>query len=87
MLSSIRENIERRLGIASRPALVKTAAAIENLTEFSGRYKNWRRNEVLDNYPFVENINAPFTPARRALPMLNLALISSAGAFMFSTNG
>ncbi len=85
MLSSIRENIERRLGIASRPALVKTAAAIENLTEFSGRYKNWRRNEVLDNYPFVENINAPFTPARRALPMLNLALISSAGAFVDGT--
>ncbi|CAN5576378.1 hypothetical protein BH18ACI1_BH18ACI1_12120 [soil metagenome] len=85
MLSSIRENIERRLGIASRPAPVKTAAAIENLTEFSGRYKNWRRNEVLNNYPFVENINAPFTPARRALPMLNLALISSAGAFINGT--
>ncbi len=85
MLSSIRENIERRLGIASRPAPVKTAAAIENLTEFSGRYKNWRRNEVLDNYPFIENINAPFTPARRALPMLNLALISSAGAFINGT--
>ncbi|MBA3632166.1 MAG: hypothetical protein H0W58_05050 [Acidobacteria bacterium] len=85
MLNSIRENIERRLGIASRPAPVKNAAPVENLAEFSGRYKNWRNNDNLDNYPFVENTNAPFTPARRALPMLNLALISSAGAFINGT--
>lgn len=37
---------------------------------------------TLANYPWVENIHAPFTPARRALPMLNLALISSAGAYI-----
>ncbi|MGI8638458.1 MAG: glycine/sarcosine/betaine reductase selenoprotein B family protein [Pyrinomonadaceae bacterium] len=86
MLNSIRENIERRLGIESRPAPVKNAAAVENPTEFSGRFKNWRSNENLDNYPFIENTNAPFTPARRALPMLNLALISSAGASINGTS-
>ena len=85
MLNSIRENIERRLGIASRPAPVKNAKIVEGLTEFSGRFKSWRANDKLDNYPFVENVNAPFTPARRALPMLNLALISSAGAYIDGT--
>ncbi len=85
MLNSIRENIERRLGIASRPAPVKNAKIVESLTDFSGRFKGWRANDDLDNYPFVENTNAPFTPARRALPMLNLALISSAGAYIDGT--
>jgi len=33
----------------------------------------------------VKNRRAPFTPARRALPMLNLALISSAGAYIDGT--
>ncbi|HEX8709203.1 MAG TPA: glycine/sarcosine/betaine reductase selenoprotein B family protein, partial [Pyrinomonadaceae bacterium] len=32
-----------------------------------------------------ENRHAPFTPARRALPMMNLALISSAGAYIDGT--
>lgn len=59
---------------------------IEKLNEFSGRYKDWNGNENLKNYPFVENENAPFTPARRALPMLNLALISSAGAYIDGTD-
>jgi D-proline reductase (dithiol) PrdB len=58
---------------------------IEKLGDFSGRYKNWRGGEDLANYPFVENKDAPFTPARRALPMLNLALISSAGAYIDGT--
>lgn len=58
---------------------------IEKLGDISGRYKNWRGNENLDNYPFVENVHAPFTPMRRALPMLNLALISSAGAYIDGT--
>ncbi len=86
MLNSIRENIERRLGIAPRPAPAMNDRIVESLTDFSGRYKNWRKSENLDNYPFVENINAPFTPMRRALPMLNLALISSAGAFIDGTD-
>lgn len=58
---------------------------IEKRGEFSDRFKRWNGNENLTNYPFVENKNAPFTPARRALPMLNLALISSAGAFIDGT--
>ncbi len=85
MLNSIRENIERRLGIAGRPAPVLNNRIVENANDFSGRFKNWRANDGLANYPFVENINAPFTPMRRALPMLNLALISSAGAFINGT--
>lgn len=58
---------------------------IEKTGEFSVRFKNWRVNDNLNDYPFIQNINAPFTPARRALPMLNLALISSAGAYIDGT--
>ena len=55
---------------------------IENLNVFSGRFSRWNANESLTNYPWVENVHSPFTPVRRALPMLNLALISSAGAYI-----
>ncbi len=58
---------------------------IENKRDFEGRFANWNGDEELQNYPFVENTYAPFTPVRRALPMLNLALISSAGAFIDGT--
>lgn len=85
MLNTIRENIERKLGISSRDVTTKNTAVIENLGKISGRYRNWRANEGLNNYPFVENVYAPFTPMRRALPMLNLALISSAGAYIDGT--
>jgi D-proline reductase (dithiol) PrdB len=65
---------------------------IENLNTFSGRFSRWRANDELASYPWVENIHSPFTPVRRALPMLNLALISSAGAYIdgmeaFDTDG
>src|ERR671928_204469 len=43
------------------------------------------RSDVGGDYPFVENRRAPFTPARRALPMMNLALITSAGAYIDGT--
>lgn len=69
----------------SREAAAKNTAVIENLGKISGRYRNWRGGEQLSNYPFVENVHAPFTPMRRALPMLNLALISSAGAYIDGT--
>lgn len=85
MLNTIRENIERRLGIESKKKPSKQGSVIEDLNEFSGRFKNWRGNEKLNNYPFVTNTYAPFTPMRRALPMLNLALISSAGAYIDGT--
>lgn len=55
---------------------------IENLETWSSRYSRWNANTELGGYPWVENIHAPFTPVRRALPMLNLALISSAGAYI-----
>ncbi len=85
MLNTIRENIERRLGMPSRVAAIREAVLIENLGNISGRYRGWRPNENLANYPFVQNTYAPFTPMRRALPMLNLALISSAGAYIDGT--
>jgi len=85
MLNTIRQNIERRLGISSREVAARETALVENLGTIAGRYRGWRANEKLTNYPFVENINAPFAPMRRALPMLNLALISSAGAYIDGT--
>ncbi|MFN2502526.1 MAG: glycine/sarcosine/betaine reductase selenoprotein B family protein, partial [Pyrinomonadaceae bacterium] len=58
---------------------------IENRGEFAGRFSRWRANDALAGYPWVRNIRAPLTPLRRALPMLNLALISSAGAYIDGT--
>jgi hypothetical protein len=66
---------------------------IERIDEWRGRYGHWQqgrtrgspRSEVGSDYPFVENRRAPFTPARRALPMMNLALISSVGAYINGT--
>ncbi len=55
---------------------------IEKMSDFSSRFSRWRPNDELANYPWVENAHSPFTPVRRALPMLNLALISSAGAYI-----
>ena len=63
---------------------------IEDIDNWQRRYDGWRQSaaagsENLDDYPWVRNRRAPFTPARRALPMLNLALISSAGAYIDGT--
>lgn len=58
---------------------------IENLGDFSRRYGAWNGDESLSGYPFVENRHAPFTPVRRALPMLNLGLITSTGAYISGT--
>jgi D-proline reductase (dithiol) PrdB len=65
---------------------------IEDLNHWRKGYADWQRrradhssDELSDDYPFVKNRRAPFTPARRALPMLNLALISSAGAYIDGT--
>jgi len=61
---------------------------IENTEEWRRRFGGWRSgsgDDGLADYPFVRNRRAPFTPARRALPMLNLALISSAGAYIDGT--
>jgi len=62
---------------------------IENADKWRERYGSWssrRAGDDLKNYPFVENTTAPFSPARRALPLMNLALISSAGAYIDGTD-
>jgi len=59
---------------------------IENTGEFSSRFARWRPNDAMSGYPWVSNTTTPFTPFRRALPMLNLALISSAGAYIDGTH-
>ena len=61
---------------------------IEDIDGWRRRFQDWRPGSGDDlgaDYPFVKNRRAPFTPARRALPMLNLALISSAGAYIDGT--
>ena len=59
---------------------------IETTGEFSHRFAKWNENEELRGYPFIKNVHSPFTPVRRALPMLNLALITSAGAYINGTD-
>lgn len=59
---------------------------IEKTGEFSHRFARWTPNEDLTGYPFIKNTHAPFTPVRRSLPMLNLALITSAGAYIDGTD-
>lgn len=69
---------------------------IERINEWRASYGRWQqgrgasaastRDDVGDDYPFIGNKRAPFTPARRALPMLNLALITSAGAYLDGTD-
>lgn len=61
-------------------------AIIEKTGEFSNRFSRWNANEDLAGYPFISNTHAPFTPLLRALPMMNLALISSAGAYIDGTD-
>jgi len=46
---------------------------IEKSDEFSKRFARWNGSEDLNNYPFIENERAPFTPLKRALPLLNIA--------------
>ena len=58
---------------------------IEDIDDWRRRFATWQPSDNLRDYPFVKNRRAPFTPARRALPMLNLALISSAGAYIDGT--
>ncbi|HEX8846316.1 MAG TPA: glycine/sarcosine/betaine reductase selenoprotein B family protein [Pyrinomonadaceae bacterium] len=67
---------------------------IERIDDWRRHYGHWQqgrtrgspRSDVGHDYPFVENRRAPFAPARRALPMMNLALISSAGAYINGTD-
>ncbi|HJU94286.1 MAG TPA: glycine/sarcosine/betaine reductase selenoprotein B family protein [Pyrinomonadaceae bacterium] len=62
---------------------------IEDIDGWRRRFDAWQRSnpagDEIADYPLVKNRRAPFTPARRALPMLNLALVSSAGAYIDGT--
>ena len=64
---------------------------IEDIESWRDRYNDWARqsrtsdSDVDEQYPLVKNRRAPFTPARRALPMLNLGLVSSAGSYIEGT--
>lgn len=64
---------------------------IERVDEWREAYQRWKRtnelreHEVGEHYPWVENRRAPFKPMGRALPMLNLALVTSAGAYIDGT--
>jgi len=66
---------------------------IEKVDEWRKQFQEWQQanpttggeSELGGRYPFVKNHHAPFTQSRRALPMLNLALISSAGAYIDGT--
>ena len=62
---------------------------IEQSANWQSEFDRWKQREgkvagdkVGESYPFVKNTRAPFTPLNRALPMMNLALISSAGGFI-----
>jgi len=65
---------------------------IERIDDWRGKLANWNRaqgqsvGDELSSYPFVKNERAPFTPAHRALSMVNLALITSAGAYIDGTD-
>lgn len=67
---------------------MKLVEIIEDIDGWRRRFDSWRPSagdDLGNDYPFVKNRRAPFKPARRALPMLNLALISSAGAYIDGT--
>lgn len=67
---------------------------LERRDEWLQRYNSWKNDHRIgnnspdagDDYPFVENKRAPFVPARSALPMINLGLISSAGGYLDGTD-
>lgn len=67
---------------------------IEHVEEWRKRYAEWNQGrgtnagseDIGDSYSFVKNKRAPFSPARCALPMINLAVISSAGGYLDGTD-
>ncbi len=66
---------------------------IERLPQWRSVYEEWTgkygrdlvRGDIQDDYPLVMNKHAAIQPVRRALPLLNLALITSAGGYIDGT--
>lgn len=64
---------------------------VEDIAAWREAYRRWLRmnhggaRTNLVDYPFLSHKRTPFVPVRRALPMLNLALITSAGAYIDGT--
>ena len=66
---------------------------IEQKNRWREQYAEWKTKsggrtitDITTDYPLIKNTRAPFTPAHRSLPMMNLALISSAGAYIDGTD-
>lgn len=55
---------------------------IEKQDDFTSRFSRWKANDNLGGYPWIENIHSSLIPVKRALPMMNLGLVSSAGAYI-----
>jgi D-proline reductase (dithiol) PrdB len=59
---------------------------IEDIDGWRSEYKRWlagnKDKDDIGHYPWVTNDDTPFTPARRAISMTNVALISAAGAYI-----
>ena len=58
---------------------------IENTGEFTSKFSRWSANGRLSGYPWIANVSSVLAPVRRALPLTNLGLISSAGAYIDGT--
>ncbi len=63
---------------------------LEQKDKWRKAFEDWRgsygrdlvRGDIADDYPYVVNRHAAIKPLGRALPLLNLALITSAGAYL-----
>ncbi|MGH9914842.1 MAG: hypothetical protein ACRD63_06080, partial [Pyrinomonadaceae bacterium] len=60
---------------------------IEQIDDAHKSYLKWEKSggeerDGLVHYSLVRNKRAPFVPLRRALPHLNLTLVTSAGAYV-----
>jgi hypothetical protein len=74
----------------TRKPLKDIMEIIEQPDRWRQQYSSWAAkhsgsSDNLSAYPFVENSQAPFVPARRAITMMNLALIVSAGVYIDGT--
>ena len=64
----------------------KTTDLIEKSEDSQIVFHTGAETKIWQPILFVENTYAPFSPLKRALPLTNLALITSAGAYIDGTN-